>query len=124
MNISTENCVKRNIISTEFLNDTTLLVISQNEGEEYPLLSINYEKYNEVHTKELARISPDIKIKYNEKMIAIFDKSGRFVPRYKLMTVYDTENHEYIGESSKTLHYEAIKHTAGVKVKTLTTAKQ
>ena len=124
MNISTENYVKKNIISTEFLNEKTLLITSQNDGEEYPLLSINYEKYNEVHTKELVRVSPDIKIKYNEKMIAIFKRSGRFVPRYKLITVYDAENHEYIGESSKTLHYEAVKHTTGVKVKALTTSKQ
>ena len=66
--------IERKIISTELLNENTLLVISKSDEEEHPRVSINYEKYDEVRSKDLVTLTPDVKVEHNDQMIAIFCK--------------------------------------------------
>ena len=114
---------KREMISNWLLNEHTLLLVTKAENEEYPVVSIRYEKYGEVRHKDLARLTPDVKVEYNDKMIAMFRKEGKVVPRYKLVYVYDTTIQEFLGSSNMRLHYEASKY-AGARPKTLGAKKK
>ena len=87
---------KRNIISNWFLNEHTLLIVSKADEEEYPTVSIRYEKYGEVRHKDLAVLTPDVRVEHNEKMIALFKKQGKVVKKFKLVSVYDTICQEFI----------------------------
>ena len=62
-------------------------------------------------------------VEYNEKMIAMFRKQGKVVPRYKLVYVYDTVTQEFVGSSNMHLHYSASKY-AGATPKTLGAKKK
>ena len=66
---------KRKMISNWLLNENTLLVVSKAEDEEYPTVSIRYQKYGEVRHKDLAILTPDVRVEHNEKMIALFKKN-------------------------------------------------
>lgn len=114
---------KREMISNWLLNENTLLLVTKAEDEEYPVASIRYVKYGEVRHKDLARLTPDVKVEYNEKMIAMFKKQGKVVPRYKLVYVYDTVTQEFVGSSNMHLHYSASKY-AGASPKTLGAKKK
>ena len=111
------------IISNWLLNENTLLMISKEENEEYPIVSIRYEKFGEVHQKDLAILTPDSKVEYNEKMIAIFKRKNKVVSKFKLISVYDTISQEYIGTSDMYLHYMTCK-CDGTTQKTLGTKKK
>ena len=114
---------KRNIISNWFLNEHTLLLVSKADDEEYPTVSIRYEKYGEVRHKDLAVLTPDIRVEHNEKMIALFKKQGKVVKRFKLVSVYDTICQEFLGTSNMYLHYDACKYE-GASPKTLGAKKK
>ncbi|MBO5120134.1 MAG: hypothetical protein J6C28_00425 [Bacilli bacterium] len=114
---------KREMISNWLLNENTLLLVTKAEDEQYPVASIRYIKYGEVRHKDLAVLTPDIKVEYNEKMIAMFRKEGKVVPRYKLVYVYDTVTQEFVGSSNMHLHYSASKY-AGAMPKTLGAKKK
>lgn len=101
---------ERKIISNWLLNERTLLVVSKADEEEYPTVSIRYEKYGEVRHKDLAVLTPDVRVEHNEKMIALFKKKGKVVPRFKLVSVYDTICQEFVGTSNMYLHYDACKY--------------
>lgn len=115
--------IERKIISTEFLNENTLLVISKADEEEYPRVSVRYEKYGEVHSKVLAVLKPEVKIEHNDQMVALFYKQGKMLKRHKLVSVYDTQIHEFVGTSNMHLHYDCSKYQ-GAKVKTLVANKK
>ena len=115
--------IERKVISTELLNENTLLVISKADEEEFPRVSIKYEKYNEVRSKDLVTLTPDVKVEHNDQMIAIFCKEGKVLKKYKLASVYDIRIHEYVGTSNMHLHYEASKYQ-GAKVKRLVSDKK
>ena len=114
---------KRELISNWLLNENTLLVISQGENEEYPVVSIRYEKYGEVRSKDLIRLTPDVRIEHNERMIAMFRKTGKVIKKYQLVSVYDTTSQEFVGTSHMHLHYSACK-SEGVTPTTLGTKKK
>ena len=114
---------KRKMISNWLLNANTLLLVTKAEDEEYPLVSIRYEKYGEVRHKDLTRLTPDVKVEYNEKMIAMFRKEGKVIPKYKLVYVYDTITQEFVGTSNMHLHYSASKYN-GASPKTLGAKKK
>ena len=115
--------IERKVISTELLNENTLLVISKADEEEFPRVSIKYEKYDEVRSKDLVTLTPDVKVEHNDQMIAIFYKEGKILKQHKLVSVYDIRIHEYIGTSNMHLHYEASKYQ-GAKVKKLVANKK
>ena len=115
--------IDRQIISSELLNENSLLVISKSEEDEYPKAQLTYEKYGEVHTKTLARLTPDVKIEHNDKMIAIFQKKGKVLKRHRLVSVYDLSIQDFVGTSNMYLHYDCYKYE-GAKVKTLAPPKK
>ncbi len=114
---------ERKIISNWLLNERTLLVVSKADEEEYPTVSIRYEKYGEVRHKDLAVLTPDIRVEHNEKMIALFKKKGKVVKRFKLVSVYDTICQEFVGTSNMHLHYDSCKFSSGIQ-KTLGAKKK
>ena len=123
MKTTEESEKDRNILSSELLNENTLLVISKADEEEFPRVSIKYEKYDEVRSKDLVTLTPDVKVEHNDQMIAIFCKEGKVLKKYKLASVYDIRIHEYVGTSNMHLHYEATKYQ-GAKVKKLGAQKK
>lgn len=114
---------KRELISNWLLNENTLLVVSKAEDEEYPTVSIRYQKYGEVRHKDLAILTPDVRVEHNEKMIALFKKKGKVVPRFKLVSVYDAICQEFVGTSNMYLHYDSCKFSSGIQ-KTLGAKKK
>lgn len=123
MKTTEEYEIERNILSSELLNETSLLIISQGDNEEYPSVSLRYEKYGEVREKVFAQLTPDVRVEHNDQMIAIFHKKGKGLKRFKLVSVYDMTIHEFVGTSNMHLHYEATKYQ-GAKVKKLGAQKK
>ena len=106
-------------ISTELLNEISLLVVSANESDEYHTASVHYENNDEIIEKKLAILTPETMLEHNDKIIAIFKKTGKVIKKNKLVAVYDLTNQEFVSRSDMYLHYEANKQE-GSFVKQLT----
>ena len=60
--------------------------ISKADEEEYPTVSIRYEKYGEVRHKDIARLTPDVKVEYNEKILTLRPILHLQCKRYNYLT--------------------------------------
>ena len=64
--------LERNIISSELLNDNSLLITSSDENDEYPTVSVRYIDKDVIKEDRIATLLPTIAIQHNESMIAVF----------------------------------------------------
>ena len=79
----------RKIIKTELLDEQTLLVVSKSDTEEYPTVSVKYMEDNQPKETDIAKLTPDAMIHYNEQMVAVLYPSGRVFKKNRISTIYD-----------------------------------
>ena len=111
--------MERKISSTQLLNSNALLVISQEENEEYPLVSVRYVDKDSIRETPIARLNPITTVRHNDKMIAVFTEGGKFLKKPHLTTVFDLECHEFVGNDFLRMVYD-MKKERGAMVKQLT----
>lgn len=108
----------RKIIKTELLDEQTLLVVSKSDTEEYPTVSVKYMEDNQPKETDIAQLTPDAMIHYNEQMVAVLYPSGRVFKKKRISTIYDVKRHDFASSELMQLSYEAMVHNGG-KVKRL-----
>lgn len=109
---------QKTVLYSELLNENSLLVISKEDIDEYPCLSIHYE-YNElIYEVFIASLTPEVAVQYNDKVVAIFINNNQSVRRQNLSTLYDLEHHEFVENHFIHLYYD-VETKNGAKVKHL-----
>ena len=108
----------RKIIKTDLLDEQTLLVVSKKDTEEYPTISVKYMENNTPKETDIAKLTPDAIIHYNEQMVAVFYPSGRVFKKNRIATIYDVKRHDFASSELMQLNYATMARTGG-KVKQL-----
>ena len=109
---------KSQILSTEILDSKTLLVVSKNEEETYPIVSVKYMLEDKPHETPIATLTPETIVRYNDQMVAVFLPKGKVIKKPTLVTVYSVARHDFVGNDLLRMDYEVLS-TTGVKVKQL-----
>ncbi len=103
----------RKIIKTDLLDEQTILVISKADTEEYPTVSVKYIENNQSQETDIATLTPDAMIHYNEQMVAVFYPSGRVFRKKRISTIYDVKRHDFAGTDFMQLNYEVMARNGG-----------
>ena len=116
--MSKEKKSYRKIIKTDLLDEQTLLVIRKADTEEYPTVSVKYMENNQSQETDIATLTPDAMIHYNEQMVAVFYPSGRLFKKNLISTIYDVKRHDFASNELMQLNYDVMARRGG-KVKRL-----
>ncbi len=107
--------LNRITISTNILDNRTLLFMTQTEGEIYPRLSVKYIERDELIETKLGQLTPDTTVEYNDLMVAIFKPKKSIFKRRELQTLYDVARHEFVSREFMALDYGSFTLRSGVK---------
>lgn len=106
------------ILSTEYLNENSILVVSKSPSDEYNTVSVRYLEDEETKEDRIAFMKEDISIEYNERMVAVFKKPAQRFRKPKLVAVYDATRHEFGSEEMLRLDYYSLSYE-GINVRQL-----
>ena len=79
---------------------------------------VKYMEDNQPKETDIAKLTPDAMIHYNEQMVAVLYPSGRVFKKKRISTIYDVKRHDFASSELMQLSYEAMVHNGG-KVKRL-----
>lgn len=118
MNIENDASNGPTVLSTEYLNENSILVVCNDPKEEYHTVSVRYLEDDKTREDRIALMRDDISIEYNERMVAVFKKSAQRFRKPKLIAVYDAIRHEFGSDEMLRLDYYAFS-CEGINVKQL-----
>lgn len=108
--------MERTFISSEFLNENSLLVMSKEEKDEYPTLSVRYVERDTIKEDRIATLLPTISVQHNDSVIGVFITCPSRTDA--LITVYDLDDHTYVENDflrtvydSKTANKKPVQYT-------------
>ena len=98
----------RKTMSSQLLNENSLLVVSKSISDPIPVASVRYIEDDCIKESGIAHLIPGTIVRYNEKIL------GTFIPNYSgngetLTTAYNLETHEFVeNDLLKTIYYSKI----------------
>lgn len=90
-----KSVMERTIVSSELLNENSLLVVSQYGKVPFLEASVVYVENEAIHEDIIGKVEDSTIIEYNDNMVAVRRKQDEPGVR-SLITVYDLEYHSFV----------------------------
>ncbi len=88
----------RTILSSELLNENTLLVVSKNDDQN-PMVSVCYMEKDRLKEDLITSLDERTSIEQNDRMVAVFKEVTCLgIPRPMISKIYDLRYHKFVGE--------------------------
>lgn len=108
----------RTVLSSELLNENTLLVVSK-EKDKNPKVSVCYINKKQLKEDVIAELDERTSIERTERIVAVFKEVTCLgIPRLGISTIYDFRYHKFVGQDMLNTVYK-IRTREDQKVKQL-----
>lgn len=103
--------MERTVVSSELLNENSLLIVSEYKGKYcYQEASIVYVDHDAIHEDTIGVLSEISRIEYNENIVAVHGQSSDS-SNMQLVSVYDLERHIFEEKPFIAMLYDAEKNS-------------